>query len=47
MAVGLKKSKEQVLHGPYSYFLYGLKATETKSEVKTFELESTNTMFKH
>jgi hypothetical protein len=39
MAVELKKSKEQVLHGPYSHFLYGLKASETKCEVMTFELE--------
>jgi len=39
MTVELKKSKEQVLHGPYSHFLYGLKAPETKSEVMTFELE--------
>jgi hypothetical protein len=47
MAVELKKSKEQVLHGPYSHFLYGLKVPGTKSEVMTFKLESINTIFKH
>jgi hypothetical protein len=46
MTVKLKKSKEQVLHGPYSHFLYGLKVPG-KSEVMTFKLESTNTIFKH
>jgi hypothetical protein len=39
MTVELKKSIEQVLHGPYSHFLYGLKASETKYEIMTFKLE--------